>query len=409
MSLPQAAPSSLRPRIDPLTSLRFFAAIAVVLYHFWPVYLPDIPTPRLFESGFMGVSCFYILSGYILGFVYLGGARPKIDRQKFWVARLARVYPSYALSLLLRVPLVVPVVLHSGAIFKKALVAAGTFLANLLLLQAWAPVLNWRWNPPSWSVSVEVFFYALFPALAAWSTKTTRLSRLFILIAASYVLMLFPAAALLSRGIGLNSSSRPELFQFVVFSPICRLPEFMMGLLLFGVDKQLKIKLGRTCLSREGAVAFAGGALMMTVIVWFGRSIPFILRYNGIADPAMASIIFGLANTRGWLLRVASVRFLVLLGEASYSIYILQAPLFDWFRVMCSHIGVEPRADYAVRNSALFGAYVVGLIGVSIASFRYLESPGRRFIKRLAGEHMPVRSATESGANRASQRGSPVV
>jgi len=51
--------------IKPLTSLRFFAAIWVVMFHYWP-HLAVTGTPALVAKGYLGVECFFVLSGFIL-------------------------------------------------------------------------------------------------------------------------------------------------------------------------------------------------------------------------------------------------------------------------------------------------------------------------------------------------------
>jgi len=56
--------------IKPLTSLRFFAAIWVVMFHYWP-HLAVTGTPALVAKGYLGVECFFVLSGFILCHVYL--------------------------------------------------------------------------------------------------------------------------------------------------------------------------------------------------------------------------------------------------------------------------------------------------------------------------------------------------
>src|ERR1035437_477263 len=87
------------PPIKSLTSLRFFAAIYVVLFHesanpghfvFFPL------AARFVASGFTAVTLFFVLSGFILAYNY-----DRIrSRREFWISRFARIYPVYFLSLL---------------------------------------------------------------------------------------------------------------------------------------------------------------------------------------------------------------------------------------------------------------------------------------------------------------------
>ena len=98
-------------RIDALTSLRFFAALWVVFFHQWLTYYPKTLGSWFYQTliskGFLGVDIFFLLSGYILAYVYLKGARPpKVNKIFFWRARFARIYPVYALSFLLEAPFI---------------------------------------------------------------------------------------------------------------------------------------------------------------------------------------------------------------------------------------------------------------------------------------------------------------
>ncbi|WP_216623207.1 acyltransferase family protein [Corallococcus exercitus] len=95
--------ASSRQHLDALTGLRFLAAAHVVAYHVYHLVFTGTEAPPglhgLLDSGYVGVSFFFVLSGFILGYNYL--ERPPDTheaRKAFWVARFARVYPVYALS-----------------------------------------------------------------------------------------------------------------------------------------------------------------------------------------------------------------------------------------------------------------------------------------------------------------------
>ena len=137
------------PKIGALTGVRFLAAMAVVIYHYWKYLLPGTPTITLFENCFAGVSFFYVLSGYILGVVYVSGSSPMIDKPRFWVARFARIYLALAASVLLLIPLNVWDVAHRGRPVARAAIAVVTLGAHIALLQAWSTRLMWLWNTRS--------------------------------------------------------------------------------------------------------------------------------------------------------------------------------------------------------------------------------------------------------------------
>ena len=94
----------MRPRLHALTTLRFFAALHVVLFHMRVIgILPGGPWwfHNFASIGFVGVNFFFVLSGFILVYTYDG---PDLNVRKFWWARFARIYPAYILSLVVAAP-----------------------------------------------------------------------------------------------------------------------------------------------------------------------------------------------------------------------------------------------------------------------------------------------------------------
>src|SRR5438270_13969844 len=92
-----------RPRLPALTSLRFFAALHVMFFHLYAMRVTDWTGWRrqISSIGYVGVSFFFVLSGFIL--VYTYADRP-ISAVEFWRARFARIYPSYLFSLVFTAP-----------------------------------------------------------------------------------------------------------------------------------------------------------------------------------------------------------------------------------------------------------------------------------------------------------------
>jgi len=104
----KSGPDQKRPmKLHALTSLRFFAALYVVLYHTLGSALPwlvqSTTGTRVLSLGYLSVSFFYLLSGYILGMVYLGGGK-SVPKKNFYIARFARIYPLFFLTLLADAP-----------------------------------------------------------------------------------------------------------------------------------------------------------------------------------------------------------------------------------------------------------------------------------------------------------------
>lgn len=91
------------PALPSLTSLRFFAALHVFLFHLYAIKILVLPgiLGSLQLIGYVGVSLFFVLSGFIL--VYVNSGR-EMRAGRFWRERFARIYPAYLFSLLLTAP-----------------------------------------------------------------------------------------------------------------------------------------------------------------------------------------------------------------------------------------------------------------------------------------------------------------
>jgi len=81
-----------RPRLPALTSLRFFAALHVVFFHLLALKILWSTgwLKQISSIGYVGVSFFFVLSGFILVYTYAGRESTAIE---FWRARFARIYP----------------------------------------------------------------------------------------------------------------------------------------------------------------------------------------------------------------------------------------------------------------------------------------------------------------------------
>ena len=132
------------------------------------------PLPSLFNSGYLAVGLFFVLSGFVLAYNYpLGESWSSGYRQRFAVARFARIYPAYCIGLLLSAPWVALSLAGNISVIRmcKALITAGL---TWTLLQAWIPQTAMAWNGPGWSLSVESAFYCCFPFLGPVLWRLSR-------------------------------------------------------------------------------------------------------------------------------------------------------------------------------------------------------------------------------------------
>lgn len=357
-----------------LTGIRFLAALAVVLFHYWEADATQWPRALvdLVRSGYVGVSFFFLLSGFILAYNYLDRiAAGYCDYREFLVARFARIFPMYMLGLLLSAPLVMGLV---AAAWPGARVAA---LTAPVLLQAWAPNSATTWNGPGWSLSAEAFFYAVFPFAALWVLRVPCSSLGWVMLVTWLVSMLAPTAYILvdPDGVGAgNLNAGSTAIRLVKFNPLLRLPEFVAGVVLgrwFMLHQRAGTRPGGIGLI---SVAAAAGIL---VILSFSSKLPYILLHNGALLPLMSLLVFMLAWDEGPVARILSTRVFVLLGESSYALYILHEPLKGWADRAAISFGLRDHGGVMPSTAIL-------AILASVIVLRAFEEPSRRWVRHHA-------------------------
>lgn len=207
--------------LSALTGLRAIAAYFVLLFHYGSSFANSIGVPRpigkILSNGYLGVSFFFVLSGFILAYNYRRPLTTWSAKKAFFLARLARVYPVYLVALLASY--------FVGSRYVES-VSIGA-MPQFLLLQSWSPYTAsiQYWNGPGWTLSVEALFYVSFPlaiALAA-STSDKRLGGAACLLASAIVIAQTPAYGF--------ERSAPAGLGWVPL-PLLRLPEFLLGVSL---------------------------------------------------------------------------------------------------------------------------------------------------------------------------------
>jgi peptidoglycan/LPS O-acetylase OafA/YrhL len=362
--------------LNALTAVRFFAALHVVLSHFGERFLPPDWTLaiKFSDQGYVGVNFFFVLSGFILAYTYLRDTptgKANVDVHRFWVARFARIYPVLVVATLWSVPFVLQHVIPESGPLKgtiKTLIAIG---ATLTLLHGWWLPSIMDLNSPSWSLSAEGFFYLMFPWLASRFTPE-RSSKLLGWVVALWALALAPAIFyMLTRPDGivaLNDRAAGRWLGLLLYAPIFRLAEFALGIVLGVLFLRQHVRVpGWTALPL---------ALGIVLILTFVPNEAYPLVHNGLLDPVFGLLILALAGGGSILQHLLSKPWLVLLGEASYSLYILQEPIWRTLNATVARLGLD------ARTPVFIAAYLLIAIGLSVLSYRLLEVPARNALRR---------------------------
>jgi peptidoglycan/LPS O-acetylase OafA/YrhL len=361
--------AGMRPRLPALTTLRFFAAFHVMLFHtqaMGAVFGPEW-FRRISSIGYVGVSFFFVLSGFILVYTY---ADKPLRARDFWQARFARVYPAYAFALVLTLPfflwsashyaeIKLPFMAFEAAHFKTAAIL------EIALLQAWIPPAALSWNAVGWSLSVEVLFYLLFPFLLAGYRCLARV-QLVALILGCWVLS--NAVSLAYTVLRPDGIAHPDAnvytswMNIVKFFPLVRLPEFLMGMAAGFLFLQRRRK-------QSGTMFIAVGTLAVAAVSALADRIPYAVIHTALLAPAFAALIYGTALHPKWL-SILESKALVVFGEASYSVYLIHSNVvFAFFH--------NARGD--VRNANFFGlaGCLTIVLAIAILIYRFIEQPAR--------------------------------
>lgn len=370
-----------------LTSIRFLAAFHVLLYHQAIFLDPLVPESLSFlrsylHTGYVGVNLFFVLSGFILAYTYLDPDRPpSIERRKFWVARIARIYPLYLVAMMLVAPLVILHFLDTNPLGLGTAKIGTSGLTALLLAQAWVPRLRGVWNPPGWTLSVEAFYYLSFPVAAAVLWRLSR-RRAKVALAVVWLIGLLPPLtawlflpASVTHAPATGVLPHSDLVLLIVSAPILRLPEFLFGILLARAYLPHHGAHHGELGPRRSAILLGIGAASLLLVLGLANRIPRIFVEPGLLDPLFGILIVSLPGVRGPVERLLSSPFAVMLGEASYAVYILQAPVSYWLhRALPS--GMPER-----MGPAYFVLYATLTVLLSVGAFRWIEDPSRRWIR----------------------------
>ncbi|GAB3551866.1 acyltransferase family protein [Spirosoma fluminis] len=165
IAVPSTRPPTTSHYLPALTGLRAAAAFLVFLHHYNPA--PALTfAHRLIGQGYVGVSVFFVLSGFLMQYQYAGPAADGASWswRTYAQNRFARIYPLYAVLLVLT--------LSINALRGQS-ISGFAFLLNLTLLKGFFADYLFSGLAQSWSLTVEACFYAAAPvlwmALRRWS------------------------------------------------------------------------------------------------------------------------------------------------------------------------------------------------------------------------------------------------
>jgi exopolysaccharide production protein ExoZ len=336
--------------VRPMEGMRGFAVMLVFLVHFAslvaPWSAPGAPfdgTLQLFHIfGNAGVDLFFVLSGYLIYGSLIARPQPFLA---FMKRRVLRIYPAFLVVFVLKV--VYSAMRPEDSRIPSGIHAGGQYLVeNLLLLPGLLPI-----EPlitVAWSLSYEMFYYLVMPALVLVFALRARSSAWrvgFFLILGCLILLVCAA----------------------VGGPV-RLIMFISGILLHEALRRPAMRAPRGAFAAAALVAalvsttmpfFGGAALSLKMLVLFGAF--FVVCLHCFSEP------------QAWLARRFSWTPLRWLGNMSYSFYLLHGlTLKVGFLLLAKLLPVAPNALLV----ALMLPLMLGLtLLTSAALFLLVERP----------------------------------
>lgn len=357
------------PRLDGLTGLRWWAAFLVFTFHMG-VFAP-IPGPvsAVFAQGYFGVTFFFVLSGFVLTWSASAG----VSRSTFYWRRVARVYPSHIVALLLAIPVFYDLGFGHDAAWVRP-VDLGVLSLSLVLIQGWwlLPVILFSGNPAAWTLTCEAFFYAIHPYVS--KVLSSRGAKGALVIACVVV-----AGVFVYRGLVFVY---PDSGLQLAPTPLARVGEFILGMALAwavrcGWRPRVPVPVAVGAL----AAVIGGMASLPTLLPESMVTRLFLVFGNELVTVACALTIVAVAVRA---LGGRSSRFAtpvqVRLGEWSFGFYLVHA---SFIYIALAVFGFQ---DATWRNIFWWAVLFLVALVASAAMHHGVEKPAERRMRRWKDE-----------------------
>jgi peptidoglycan/LPS O-acetylase OafA/YrhL len=350
--------------VSSLTAFRGLLALWVVVGHFWVPVTTLVPALGFLDPvasrGQLAVPAFFALSGWVLSLNYAERFR-MLDLRSFadfLALRLARVYPVHFATLLAVAATFAASMATGRAPGHPQGYSPTDFVLNLLLAQAWVAFPVHSWNYPAWSISAEWFGYLLFPGSIHLLHRAGSRSVV--------------APLLLLGGI-------VSVAGLVFFGS--RWPFYPLLLVVAGFASGIGIHWSN--LSPTARAPWKWWPELLVVLTfslaWFHDPRPFFL----LLCVAPTLIILVLSRLGDRCSPLWTHRAVLLLGEVSYSLYLVHAVVARFA------LQALPPARWGQRGALVGGAVVVAYaLAVALATwacYALVERPSRRWIRERVG------------------------
>jgi len=352
--------------IKTLTSMRFFAALLIIIHHY--VWLNKDFSGWVFESfwvnivehGYIGVSFFYTLSGFVLAYAYQRKfLSSSIKISSFYLARIARIYPLHLFTIILAIPLML------SSPWSEAFYPA--LFSQITLTQSLIPYIDYyfSFNLPSWSISNELFFYALFPFLIRLKTDT--------LIRITFGIAML---IIISWAAGRFVFDIQEYWLWIFYiNPSYRLVEFALGILTFRASEKYSFLILNQAIWAITILEITAITALIVIINYI-EIIPEFLIRGAFFAPIFSALIFVFSFEIGFISKLISNRFFVYLGEISFAMYMFH-------HIVIRYLSESNYSSILHEHKTLgLSLFVLLIVALSSISYYLYEMPLNKWIKR---------------------------
>ncbi len=365
-----------RAFFGPLEAFRGVAALIVAWFH---APFADGEKLLIVKQGAIFVDFFFILSGFVMAHAYLSKIQGGMALRDFALLRLARLYPLHLFMLAVWLPYVLAKY-AAHDLYGIGTDPAGrddlwSLLGNLALVQSMGLFDTLTWNGPAWSISVEVFAYLAFFAVAALAPRRW-FGALAPLIAAAAFALLY----------GLGRDNPQGLLFTHDFGFVRCVASFFAGAALHRLFLRRPLALGK------GAATALEALAVLAAVAAVLRS------YNDagwqlLTICSFMALLFVFAHGAGRVSALMSLPFPRYLGRISYSIYMVHAIVMIVVGNIAEYVLKMPLADrtaeFSLVQSSYATLYNVALLALVIliagAVYRHVELRGKAWtLKRFA-------------------------
>lgn len=352
-------------KLPSLTGSRFWAALLVFLFHsslpsdlapFSDPTIQHIFTVIVGKAGWLGVSYFFILSGFIM----VWSARDNDTVGDFYLRRFAKIYPTHCLTW------AIAFIIGAMSIYQYKL-----WSSNLLLLNTWLDDVHYFFvgNRPSWSLCIEAMFYLSFPFLfRVMKTIPEKfdLAGLIIVTAASLLVQTYIYLWVEpDKMMGAFPISQQHFWVSYIFPP-SRIFEFLAGMFAARLLMNGRmLVLTKTASFTLLAATYIGS---MYIPYQFSMSVVFII-------PVCLLIVSIAGDDLKYRNTLLNSKTSVWLGEISYSFYMVH------FLVLFYFLNLTAGRKFSLPEGIALIAVAL-VLSVSFASFlyKYFEVPVMKLI-----------------------------